>query len=152
MGSHIRSQLQTITKSSLSSKMLKIAVYIVASLALAQQSYGLSKCYKGSQKSDGEPSLDETDCSTNCVKAVMPHVIHEDKWTATMYCDGSAGSEGLPGCASQKDECAEVDLGRGLAKATVCCCSTDLCNGVGVSGLSGAIAMALVAAIFWGQN
>merc|ERR1712241_735912 len=144
MGSHIRSQLQTITKSSLSSKMLKIAVYIVASLALAQQSYGLSKCYKGSQKSDGEPSLNETDCSTNCVKAVMPNVIHEDKWTATMYCDGS---EGLPGCASQKDECAEVDFG-----STVCCCSTDLCNGVGVTGLSRALALALVAVIFWGQN
>ena len=25
------------------------------------------------------------------------------------------------------------------------------CNGVGVSGLSGALAIALVAAIFWGQ-
>jgi len=137
--------------------MFKIVVYIVTTLALAQQGYGLSKCYKGDQKSDGEPSLTETNCTTDCVRWQLDDPNADGKWVASMYCDGSAEAAagaaelGLtaPGCSSQKDKCVELD---GLLKQTFCCCSSDLCNGVGVTGLSGALAMALVAAIFWGQN
>merc|ERR1712156_289621 len=134
-------------KPHLSSKMFKIAVCIVTTLALAQQSYGLSKCYAGGQTSEGKSQLSETDCSTDCVRTAIYDPSDDAKWVATMHCDGL---EGPQVCSSRKDKC--VDINAGLVKSTVCCCSSDLCNGVGVSGLSGALAMALVAAIFWGQN
>jgi len=128
--------------------MFKIAVFLVTTLALAQQSYGLSKCYEGAQR-NGQSTLRETACSTDCVTITseaggMKH--------AEMSCDGN-NSAGTLRCSSQKDKCAKVNLpGTPGVDTTLCCCSSDLCNGVGVTGLSGAIAMALVAAIFWGQN
>jgi len=150
--SHIRRQLQTITKSSLSSKMFKIAIYIVATLALAQKSHGL-KCYTGTQTPEYEGQLTETNCTTtDCVKTEVE--IGDQGKGVFMYCDGSAPADSNFGtalqCSSQKEQCVEQEL-LGI-KQTVCCCSADLCNGVGVSGLSGALALALVAAIFWGQN
>merc|ERR1712038_2194195 len=102
---------------SLSSKMLKIAVYIVATLALAQQSYGLSKCYLGTQNSKGESSLTETACSTDCVKAHTAFSVgDEDAWKADMICAPSAAF-----CAAQKDECKSEATA--LGKVTACCCS-----------------------------
>merc|ERR1712241_153283 len=138
--SHIRRQLQTITKSSLISKMFKIAVYIVTTLALAQQIHGLSKCYTGN---DGK----EVACTTACVKmhaeeAGLPDLKSCDVEGAQSTCQ----KEPFNG----QDNCA-MDTVAGV-ETTVCCCTSDLCNGVGVSGLSGALALALVAAIFWGQR
>merc|ERR1712156_26099 len=94
-------QTRTSKTEGYSSKMFKIAVYIVATLALAQQSYGLSKCYLGTQNSKGESSLTETACSTDCVKAHTAFSVgDEDAWTAVMTCAPSATF-----CAAQKDEC-----------------------------------------------
>jgi len=128
--------------------MFKIAVYIVATLALAQQSNGLSKCYVGKQNSKGESTLTETACSTDCVKQHTEFSVDgKDSWTDKMSCAPSATS-----CGITKDDCSDPEASPLGGTITACCCSTDLCNGVGMSGLSGAIAMALVAAIFWGQN
>jgi len=142
--------------------MFKIAVYLVTTLALAQQSNGLSKCYEGAVQMNDQSRLRETACSTDCVKMTISadgEIQREE-----MSCDGN-NSEGALRCASQKDKCAKVDLpgnpGPGIEK-TRCCCSSDLCNVAGSSGpersnsprsgLSGALALAFVAAIFWGQN
>merc|ERR1712241_1313955 len=102
---------------SLSSKMFKIAVYIVTTLALAQQSYGLSKCYTGAQ-TKGESQLTETACSTDCVKTSYEV---NGKVLDTMYCDGY-GTSGRTMCSSQKDTCAELKIGN--IETTVCCCSS----------------------------
>jgi len=140
--------------------MFKIAVYIVTTLALAQQSNGLSKCYEGA-KVNGQSGLTETVCSTDCV--TMTWLADGKIQREEMSCDGN-NSEGALHCASQKDKCAKVDLPGsppGIEK-TRCCCSSDLCNVAALSGpgrsnspwsgLSGALVLALVAAIFWGQN